>query len=678
MSDTLAAVLKDTPDVAALPSTTPMRLRNLIQRCLERDIKMRLRDIGEARVEIAKIEAGATDTGVVAAASAPVPAGVPAPFVRQTRTSARLPWVLTLMFALGLGQVLWLWAPWRATVENAGVAHLSLTLPDGDELSTYLGTFALSADGATVAYIAARTGKPMVFVRPMSGSVAKALDGTEGAESPFFSPDGQWIGFFANAKLKKIAIGGAALQTLADAPYERGGSWGADGFIYFAPTNIGAIWRVPESGGTATQVSYKDTAAGEISHRWPQIVGDTLLFARWTGPGNDEQDIAAQLVSAREHRIIAKGGNAPHYTASAGWLFYAHLGDLNAVPWTPSQADLGRAVPVTVSEHTAMSGNEGTGNYAVSASGTLLYAAGGRTKNARRLVWVDRAGKVEPVGQPDRDYEQIVLAPDQTRVILQIREGLTSLWLYDLGRNTLTPIGPNAGSSQGPVWTADGKSVIYRSTQRGLRNLFRRPVDGGAEEQLVTKPDVTQAPTSVSPDGRWLVFNENSAREVGGSGIWLMALDGNHESRPFFQPGGGEFDGQISPDGKWIAYQVPVSSRWEIYVAPFPGPGPRHQVSINGGVEPLWSRDGRELFFQNGAALMSASVTTGATFSAATPRALYEGRFLKSINGNTPWVVTGAGKRFLRIQQVETERAITALDIVVNWFAELKPLLAGK
>ena len=684
VSDLLVSVLRDTPDFSALPSATPVRLRQLLLRCLEKDPKLRLRDIGEARLEIAKIESGAPDISVVTA-----PAGAPlrvgehvttwsVTMVTRTRAQARLPWVLSLALFLLLLQLLWQWAPWRATAKNTGVAHLSVALPEGEELYSYLSGFAMSRDGASIAFVTARSGKPMMFVRAMAGRTSRLLDGTEGAESPFFSPDGQWIGFFANGKLKKIAIGGAALQTLADAPYERGGSWGTDGFIYFSPTNIGAIWRVAEGGGTPTQVSFKDAPAGEISHRWPQVVGDTLLFARWTGPGNDEQDIAAQRVTEKTHRIVVKGGNARQYSAEAGLLFYAHFGDLFAVPWNPSQADLGRAVPVTVSEHTAMTNNEGVGQYAVSSNGTLLYLAGGRTHNASRLVWVDRAGHVDPIPLPERDYEGVVLSPDGTRAIVQLREGMTALWMFDLNRNTLTPIGPNAGSSQAPLWTVDGKKVIYRSTQAGLRNLFWRSVDGGPEERILTKPDVSHSPTSVSPDGRWAVFNENSAAEAAGVGIWVLALDGSHAVRRLFESGGGEQDGQISPDGKWIAYQVEVSSRWEIYVSPFPGPGPRHQVSVDGGYEPLWSRDGHELFYQRGATLMSANVTTGATFTSGTPRPLFEGRFLASINGNTPWVVSPDGKRFLRIQRVEPERAITSLDIVLNWFAEVKPFLAGK
>jgi serine/threonine-protein kinase len=203
-------------------------------------------------------------------------------------------------------------------------------------------------------------------------------------------------------------------------------------------------------------------------------------------------------------------------------------------------------------------------------------------------------------------------------------------------------------------------------------------VDGsGDEERLTTKPDVSHTPTSVTPDGRWLTFTETGAQEPGGVGIWVMRLNGDRTSQRLFESSAGESDGQLSPDGKWVAYQAPVSSRQEIYVAPFPGPGAKRQVSTDGGTEPLWSRDGRELFFQNGDKLMGVTVTPGAAFSASTPHLVLEGRYFRTINGNTSWCATRDGRRFLRIQQVVQDRAITNIELVLNWFSELKPLASA-
>jgi Tol biopolymer transport system component len=669
VTETLAAIVRGEPDWTRLPSNLPSTVRVLIERCLVKDRSERASDMSVVRFLM-------SDTAkTLSGPNAPITAAIPAPSPRRLAPIVLLTAVITAAASLGIAR--W-WLPGAAT-GSGEIVHASIALPYGVELgSAELLPIALSRDGARVVYVGNRDGKDQLYVRALNDPVPRALDGTEGGNGPFFSPDGQWIAFFAGSKLRKIAVGGAALQTLADAPAHRGGDWGDDGYIYFAPSNLGGIWRVPEGGGPATEVTKKKPDDGEISHRWPHRVAgtNTLLFGVWTGPGDDEHHVAMQTIGDKEHHRLVTGGDAPRYVAASGSLLYAHLGELFAVPWNPAHTELGRAVPLAASEHPSDSvGNEGCGNYAVAANGTLAYLAGGKTRMMTRLVWVDRGGGIQTPALPERNFENVVIAPDGKRAIVQIREGMTNLWLYDFDRNTLTPIGSSPGSSQAPVWTADGAHVIYRATRQGFRNLYWRPVDGsGGEERLTTKPDVVQTPTSVSADGRWLMFNEGGSVGVRGLGIWVMRLDGDRAARPLFDPPAGEGDGQISPDGRWVAYEAIVSSRQEIYVAPFPGPGPRHQISIDGGTEPLWSRDGRELFFQNGDKLMSVVVTPGAAFSASPPRIAYEGRFSASINGNTSWSVTPDGKRFLRIQQVEPERAITQFELVLNWFDELKRL----
>jgi serine/threonine-protein kinase len=641
MAETMSAILKEEPEelTQSNPNLSPS-LERIVRRCLEKKPERRFQstaDLGFALEALSVTSSsGATRTQTAAAIDTPTS-------WKQNAWRNRLgvmPLVVaTSLLAVVATYALTRWLSSGAAATNGNVTHVSVVLPDGDELGlTSQWPIALSEDGTHVAYAGLRGGKTLLFVRSLNEAATRVLDGTEGCQSPFFSPDGQWIAFFAGPKLNKIAVSGAAMQALADAPFSRGGAWGADGYIYFAPTNIGGIWRVPENGGTATEVTRKDSAGGEISHRWPHVIAGTniLLFAAWTGPGNDEHSVAIQEIGGKEHHVLVKGGDAPRYLPKLGLLIYARLGDLFAVSWRPPNTDLGRSVPVAITERTSEAAIEGSGNYAVSGAGTLAYVTGGRSLNSARLVWIDRSGKLEPLALPERDYDNVAISPDRTRAIVQIRGGKTELWIYDLARGTLTPVGDSAGSSQSPVWTADGSRIIYRGTSKGYRNLYWRMADGsGGEERLATKQDATQSPTSVSPDGRWLLFNENSAQESGGVGIWLMPLDGDRTPRHLFSAPGGEADGQFSPDGKWIAYQVAVSSRQEIYVSPFPGPGPRHQVSIDGGIEPLWSRDGRELFFQNGGKLMAVTVTPGAAWSASEPHVVYKGRFLRGSNGNT-------------------------------------------
>ncbi|HSE20790.1 MAG TPA: protein kinase [Pyrinomonadaceae bacterium] len=684
MAETMSAILKEEPEelTASNPNISPS-LERIVRRCLEKKPERRFQstsDLGFA------LEALSTNSSSAATRTHTGSAIEAAASWKQTGLGRRklMIGLVAAAFALAVLATYGLtrWLQQSVTSTNGEVAHVSIVLPDGDELGlNSQWPIALSEDGTRIAYAGLRDGKTLLFVRTLSETTPRMFDGTEGCQSPFFSPDGQWIAFFAGSKLRKIAVGGAAMQSLADAPFARGGVWGTDGYIYFAPTNISGIWRVPEGGGTPTEVTKKDSADGEISHRWPHVVAGTnmLLFGVWTGPGNDEHNVAITEIGAAEHHVLLKGGDGPRYVPTAGMLLYVHLGELFAVPWRPPNTDLGRAVPIAMSERTNESGVEGSGNYAVSGTGTMAYVTGGRSLNSARLVWIDRNGKLEPLSLPERDYENVAISPDGTRAIVQIRGGKTELWLYDLARGTLTPIGESAGSSQAPLWTSDGARIIYRGTRQGFRNLYWRMADGsGVEERLSTKADATQSPTSVSPDGRWLVFNENSAQEPDGVGIWLMQLDSDRTTRHFFPSPAGESDGQFSPDGKWLAYQAPVSSRQEIYVSPFPGPGPRRQVSTDGGTEPLWSRDGRELFFQSGSQLLAVTVTPGADWSASQPKVVYEGRFLRSINGNTSWSINKEATRFLRIQLVEPERAITHVDLVLNWFSELRQKVDAK
>jgi len=667
VTETLAAIVRGEPDWTRLPASLPPTVRVLIERCLIKDRSERVSDMSVVRFLMSH---------AATSLSGPVrPVETVAPAANPRRSAAIVAATALLAVAATLGFTRW-W-PSEGTAKGDVVAHVALALPEGVELgSTSLLPIALSPDGTRVAYVGLRDGKNQIYVRTLSDPDPKALEGTDGGEGPFFSPDGQWIGFFTNRKLRKIAVGGAALQTLADAPSHRGGDWGRDGYIYYAPTNVGSIWRVPEGGGPATEVTHKRPERGEISHRWPQVVGDSnvLLFGMWTGPGDDEHHVAAQTIGTTEHHVLLKGGDAPRYGAKLGSLIYTHLGEIFTVPWRPSQTELGKAVPVAAPEHPNDGiGNEGCGNYAVSGDGTLAYIAGGRSRRSTRLVWIDREGRVEPAAIPERNFENVTIAPDGTRAIVQIREGTTTLWLYDFGREMLTPIGDAEGSSQSPLWTSDGSRVVYRATRQGFRNVYWRLVDGsGVEERLASKGNVVHSPTSASADGRWLVFNEAGPEQPGGTGIWMIRLDGDRTPRPLFAAPAGESDGQISPDGRFIAYQAWVSSRQEVFVSPFPGPGPRRQVSTGGATEPLWSHDGRELFFQSGTRLMGVTVSPGATFSASAPHVVHEGRYFKQINGNTSYSITPDGRRFLRIQQVDPERAITQLELVMNWFSELR------
>ena len=664
VTEILAAIVRGEPDWQALPASLPGSLRDLIARCLVRSRTERLADMSVVQFVLNE-----------RASTAPTPAAAPATTPVPATRAVTLP-IAAALIALAVIVTAGIMALLPRGVSTASaataVAHLAIALPDGDEISfVNQAPIAISPDGATVAYTAVRDGKELLFVRRLGESESQILAGTDGAKSPFFSPDGQWIGFFAQGagKLRKITIGGTALGDLADAPDARGGAWSPDDIIYFAPTNVSNIMKVSASGGGAASAATElDRSKGDISHRWPKVLpgNKSLLFTVWSGPGPDESQILELPLGSTDRHPLLKGGDTPQYV-EPGYLLYGRLDGLFAMPWRPGQRDLGQTVPSALRESPRMD-NEGSSDYAVSSNGTLVYLPGSQARRAYRIVWADRHGKVDALPLPEREFESVAISPDGKQAAVQIQDSVIGIWLYDFERHGLAPLAKGEGSSQAPLWTHDGQSLIYRGTRSGYRNLYRRSADGsGAEERLTTKEKVVQTPTSVTPDGEWVLFNEAGVPGSKGA-IWRVRINGDHKLEPVLS--NGELDGQISPDGKWMAFQTTQDRQSEVYVQPFPDPGARHQVSIGGGAWPLWSHDGTELYYDTADALMAADIKTTGAFVAGTPHAIVNGRFRTSINANTPYSVARDG-RLLRVQRVEPDKPVTRIEIVLNWFQNL-------
>ena len=664
VTDTIAAIVRGEPDWKTLPESTPAALRALVERCLVKDRAKRIADMSVVRYVLA--EAGSSDAA-------------PAPDLKVRLRADRGPsWTTAAAMAIGAaliaGLAVWIARPAASAPPGDAVTRTTIVLPEGDEMA-YANQMpvAISPDGSTVVYTAQRAGKIQLFRRALSDPAPVAIEGTEAAMMPFFSPNGQWVAFFAQGRLKRVALSGAGLQVITDvAPDGRGGTWAADDTIYFAPTNVSGIMKVPASGGTPTALTTPDRAKGEISHRWPHVLpgGTRVVFTIWTGPGADERAIVVQTIATGERHVLVPGGDAARF--ARGYLFYGRLDSMYAVKWDPASTSLSGAVPQPMPDFVRQE-NEGALAYALSDNGTLASLQGGPRRSAHRVVWVDRAGRTELLPIPERNYESVALSPDGSRAVLQVMEGQATLWMYDFARKTLTPFITSGGSSQAPVWTPDSARVVYRGTRNGLRNLYIRAADGtGVEERLSTKEDVTQTPTSISRDGRWLVFYEGGRQTMGGGEVYAMELTGDRKPKPIVGGPGREFNAVISPNGQWLAFASTVSGPVEVYVQPFPGPGPRQTISTDGGWEPAWSADGKELFYASVSSnkLIAVPVTMGATFTAGTPRLLYEGRYRPNSNGNVPFSVAADG-RMLRVQQVHQDFPLTRIEVAVNWFTLL-------
>ena len=661
VSTTLAAVMMKEPDWGALPATMPVGLRRLLTRCLAKDAKARMRDIGEARQQIEALVAGAS--GLEAA-----------PVETLSRRGLSLPvaGLIAAMAAMITGVAVW---TLKSSAPSGGaiVARVTVSLPPGVHFEDLqYPAVVLSPDGTQLAYVATRGGIRQLYIRSMDNLELKAIAGTEDARAPFFSPDGQWVGFFAAGKLKKVSVTGSVLQTLWNAPFSMGGSWGPDNTIYFAPTSISGVWKIPASGGTAQPITTLDRRKGEVSHRWPQVLpgGKAVLFTVWTGPGFDEMSIDVQSLDTGERHVLLTGGGTGRYV-STGHLVYTRGDALMAVPLDLARLKVISSAPVVLGE-TVYTGAQGA-QYTVSETGALAYVPGDSRRYERRLVWVDRHGGVDPLPAPVKAYGSPHLSPDGRRAAVEIWEGIVGLWIYDLARATLTPL-TSGGSSQQPTWTPDGKRIAYRATRNGVRNVFWKAADGSGEEERLTTSDNMQTPGSWSPDGAWLAFHEIAAS----SDIWVLRPEGDRTPQVFLSTPANERNPRFSPDGRWLAYESEESGRAQIYVRPFPGPGGISQISTEGGTEPVWSRDGRELFYLNGDKMMVVDIAARPTLLPGTPRLLFEGRYETSVTNTSSYDVSLDGQRFLRAQPTESGQAATQIQVVINWQEELKRLVPMK
>ncbi|MEE8257501.1 MAG: protein kinase, partial [Acidobacteriota bacterium] len=667
-SETLAAVIKDEPDWNALPTDTPAALRKLLRRCLQKNPKLRIHDIADARIEIE--EGLAEPAGEVG-----LPVGIPSPQPLWRRV---LPWAMVGMLAVALAVSLWPEPepspePLRQfSVEVAPTELLNLALG---------GSVVLSPDGTRLAYVAGSGENQKLYLRPLDQLQASALSGTEGAFLPFFSPDGQWLAFFAGGKLKKVSVSGGAVVTLCDATFGRGGSWSPDDTIIFTPNNSVGLSRVAATGGTPEPISRLDEEKNESTHLWPQILPSekAVLFTSRVGTTSfDEASIEVLMLETGERKVLHRGGSYGRYLPS-GHLVFIHEGTLFAAPLDLQRMEL-TGPPAPILEGVA-GGFGGSSLFAFSQEGTLVYLPGTTTQflPGTKVVWVDREGNTQPLLDSPKVYIDVRLSPDDRRLATRIGSGGSQdLWVLEFERGTLSRLTFDAAAV--PVWTPDGERVTFTSSRSGdIDNIYWKRADGTGEVELLTESQNRQHPFSWSPDGKVLVFGELDPNNDWD--LWTLRLEGEKKPELFLGTPFYESFPSFSPDGRWLAYQSDESGRYEIYVRPYPGPGSKWQISTDGGSEPVWARKGRELFYQQGDKMMVVSYSAeGDAFRAGTPRLLFEGEFAQWGPYNLPYDVTADGKRFVMLQRVgasEGEADRTHLTFILNWFDEVRRRVAS-
>ena len=547
-----------------------------------------------------------------------------------------------------------------------------LTLPVSDPLAVSSGpALAFAPDGRRIAYVVHHGDTTQLYLREMASFEAKLLQGTEGATQPFFSPDGEWLGFVADGKLRKIPVAGGAAMVLCDAPESNGAVWLPDGSIIFNADWREGLRRVSAAGGESEVLTHPDLRRGEAYHWWPEVLpgGEAVLFTDQKGPSHEEASIAVLSLKTREWRTVIDKGSNPHYLPS-GHIVYLRADALLAVPFDPTNLKLtGSSFPVL--QGVLLDSDFSIAQMALSRGGAIVYVPGTVARLANTLMTVDRFGRERPLTDLRRPYEDLTLSPDGRYLALTIMGELWNVWLFDLGRGTLSRI-TFEGDNRDPIWTADSKHVIYVSFRNGRSKMFWKPITVSDPEKELLATESLPWPYSCSRDGHWLSYALGAPSP--GEGVYLLPLDGKQTPKPVVLERLAQ-GGAISPDGKWMAYESVQSGRSEVYVRPLSSEAAgKWQISTEGGIRPRWSADGHELFFRSGtirssSTLMSVTVQTEPAFLPAPPRPLFKFRYAQA---GHDFAVTPDGQHFICIKESERDTGPTQLNVILNWTAELK------
>jgi serine/threonine-protein kinase len=652
VSDTIAAILERPPDWTALPASIPPGVKRLLERCLDKDSRRRMRDIGDVRVEL-------EDTPSVQAPA------------RRRATSLQVVAIAALAALAAMSAAWYL----KATPADPPLAESRFVLPMPAGVALPLAgqsRLAVSPDGRHIAFIGMRGGTQQLYVRALQDAETNALPDTNGAEQPFFSPDSRWLAFFADGKLKKVPADGGVPIVVTAAASSRGGFWGENGTIVFAPQARGSgIFQVSAEGGPVKPITMLDASRGETSHRFPELLpGDrTVLFVAY-GATYQDVSIVAQSLGTGERRVVIEGGSLPHYVSSGHLLYVTpkRAGTIMVVPFDPERlAVTGTAVPVVEGVLT----DRGDYSYwGLARSGMLVYAPGGFKEAEDDLVLVDRKGVATPVGAPARrPYQHPRFSPDGRRIVVTLGGIQSTVWIYDRSSGAFNRL-TFEGNNGWPIWTPDGTRITYASNRAEPWRLYSRPFDGsGIEERISTSGKGDREPDAWSSDGKVLFYQESSPAT--GQDVWALPIDGDSSPRPILQTPASEVDARPSADGRWLAYASDESGRYEVYVHSLTGEG-KWQVSTDGGREPVWAHSGKEIFYSSGDKMMAATVAAQPTFSVAPPRVLFEGSY-EGTNTTTPdYDVTTDDQRFLMTRTSRQPSSTTGLNVVLNWAESLK------
>ncbi len=662
-TDVLAAVVHHEPDWSALPVHAPPRVCALLRRCLLKDPRQRLRDIGEARVVLESSYEGDS----------------PAPTTRAARRS----WVVWALLGVAIAtSALWLKSA-LTRAPTPRVTRASIPVPEAEAVVAgfQMGAIALSPDGRTLAFCAQRDYSTRLYLRPLDADKSTVVPNSDGAHNPFFSPDGQWVGFFAREKLMKAFVGGGEPLELFPATQDRGGDWLEDGTIVLAPSTADPLMRLSSSGGAAAAITELDTTRNERTHRWPCALpgGEWVLFTagRSDRPADyDQALVCAVSVKTRERRDVITGASMAKYSPS-GHLILGLGSTLYATTFDLKTMKAGGA-PVPMLQGVLNTFGSGNVQFDVARDGTLAFLPSSPEFDITELVWIDRSGNVTPIPAPPQPYRVPRVTPDGKLIVVCLGSQLlrSDIWSYEIETARLNRLTFDQRSLQ-PVLSPRGTDLAYWCLAGGLSINIRSVEQGATPHAIVHTLRTARQPTAITPDGREVLFDLFGEPK---SDIMITPLDGSAAPRAFFQDDYAQWGAVISPDARWLAFVSNESGRHEVYVRSWSNPSARWQVSSQGGLTPVWARDSSELFYVRGGMLIAVPVDRASpTFSAGASKELFQMPTAYDVPKETPnYDVAPGGQRFLTTRVAHPEAALRRVDLVFNWSEEVRRAVAKK
>jgi len=667
VTDVLAAVVTRGPDWSALPQDTPSRLRSLIERCLEKDPRKRLRDAGEARIVL---------EDVIANPRADAIESTRAPIARAPAYRRYLPWFIAVA-GLAVATITWVW-PKDDRVTRPEAVHLNIAVPPKDVVDGGFenGMLAITRDGRTIAYCGRRAGIIRLYVRRLASGEAIELAGTEGARSPFFSPDGAWIAFVSGNKLRKVAVTGGPTFELCDVSADRSGVWLDDGSIVISTHATAPLSRLASTGGTLQVVAPLDSANGERTHRWPDALpgGEWLIFTVGlsSSPGDYERArIDAVSLKTGERRALFEGAAMARYL-SPGYLIVSRNGILMAAPIDVSNPQL-TGEPVPVLDGVAREPTSGVVHFALARNGTIVFVPELQGEDETDLVWIDHAGNIEALPAPPQPYIASRVSPDGQQVLVTIGRafGAGDVWLFDIARETSTRLTFD-GKSLLMYWTPDQRRVVYQKEDPQFE-IIVRSLDGDSAEKVIYSAPVPLVISGLTPDGQWVLFSHWGSTD---SDVEMIPIEGGQEPTVVIKEEFDQGDGRVSPDGRWLVYESRQSGVVEVFVRSFPSGTGKWQISSGGGFKPLWSPKSDEIYWIAEGAMFAISVEPrGQGLTLGRRRKLFDippGR-----RGDADFLahdLSPDGTRFLMTRVAHPELSRRRIDVILNWSDRIENL----